>query len=1072
MIQGGRSEAWPPLIGIRTVSFWNQFVTTVLLVGYVYVGLGLHDDGRDWYRHLDENSADCPPPPMLSPRPVAKPAMSSIKLWRQRQLGGGSAWPMTSLVRRSELAARWRRRARSVVGQPSVLSVALTLVILSTGLGTRTAVAQFAAAAPDVARRTVVVVPFANISTAEEDDWLGRGIAESVVAELSQREDIRVLDPRRVRAAFDRARVELGSAAEVLRVCRELGADFLVTGGYQRVGDRVRVTARVVEVQRGAIVTSTTVDGVLDDLFELQDRVASDLGDFERARLGAAASVPTPPTAASEAEEPLAPSAVRPESTVEATGGGALGAVRPSDLAPGAPPPPVPPAVMNRNETGQATLRAVRLERELSLDGALDERVYQELPSITGFIQIEPNAGQLATEQTEAWVFFDDVNVYVAARAWDSTPESNWIANEMRRDNSNVLQNEGMGFAFDTFHDRRSAVVFNVTPLGGRMDGQVNTDGSYNRDWNPIWELRTGRFDGGWSFEASVPFKSLRYRPGRAQVWGFQMRRDVLWKNEMSHIVGLNAGLGRSGLLQASLMPALVGLETPQLGPLIEIKPYVIGDVSSDLTASPRVANQTGGNVGIDIFKYGLTQNLTADFTFNTDFAQVEADEQQVNLTRFSLFFPEKREFFLENQGAFAFGTGGRRSRSGGSQDAPILFYSRRIGLNNGLEVPILGGGRLTGRAGAYTIGLLSIQTDDEPAAEAQTTNFSVVRLRRDLLRRSSIGAILTNRSVSTASPVAGSNLAFGFDTALAFYDNLAVNGYWAKTDTTGIEGKDTSYSADLRYNGDRYGVTVEHLFIDERFSPDVGFLRRDDMRKNYGLFRFSPRPRSLDAVRKVTWEGSYTYIADASGFVETREPVGRFGIEFENSDQLDVTHAQTYDFLKQPFEIVPDVVIPVGGYDFHNTGATYSFGSQRRLSGNLGVEHGTFYNGTKTTVTIGGSGRGAFGGGRVEISSKLSLEPGMSLNWVDVPRGDFMTTLVTTRATYTMTPLMFASALVQYNSDRNALSTNIRLRWEYRPGSELFIVYNEQRDTLVPRRFSELENRAFIVKLNRLFRF
>ena len=195
---------------------------------------------------------------------------------------------------------------------------------------------------------------------------------------------------------------------------------------------------------------------------------------------------------------------------------------------------------MNRNETGQATLRAVRLERELSLDGTLDERVYQELPSITGFIQIEPNAGQLATEQTEAWVFFDEVNVYVAARAWDSTPESNWIANEMRRDNSNVLQNEGMGFAFDTFHDRRSAVVFNVTPLGGRMDGQVNNDGSYNRDWNPIWEVRTGRFEGGWTLEMQVPFKSLRYRPGRGQVWGMQMRRAVRRKNEWNYLTRIS----------------------------------------------------------------------------------------------------------------------------------------------------------------------------------------------------------------------------------------------------------------------------------------------------------------------------------------------------------------------------------------------------------------------------------------------------------------------------------------------------------------------------------------------------
>ena len=436
----------------------------------------------------------------------------------------------------------------------------------------------------------------------------------------------------------------------------------------------------------------------------------------------------------------------------------------------------------------------------LDLDGALDESIYDDVPSISDFVQVEPNAGVLATEQTEAWIFFDESNVYVSARAWDSTPEANWIMNEMRRDSFNLLQNEGIGFSFDTFYDRRSSIVFNVTPLAGRMDGQVNSEGSYSPDWNPIWQLQTSRFEGGWSFEASIPFKSLRYRPGRVQIWGFQMRRDVMWKNEMSHIVPIDPGLGRGGLLEASLHPSLVGLEAPQLGNLLEIKPFVIGDLSSDFTGLPVISNQVGGNVGIDVVTYGVTENLTADFTLNTDFAQVEADEQQVNLTRFSLFFPEKREFFLENQGAFAFGTGGRRSRSGGSQDAPILFYSRRIGLNRGLEVPIRVGGRLTGRAGPYTIGLLSIQTGSEPTAEAQSTNFSVVRIRRDILRRSSIGAILTNRSMSVVSPVQGGNLAVGFDAALAFYDNLSMNAYWAKTDTAGLEGDGTSYTGDLRF--------------------------------------------------------------------------------------------------------------------------------------------------------------------------------------------------------------------------------------------------------------------------------
>ena len=246
------------------------------------------------------------------------------------------------------------------------------------------------------------------------------------------------------------------------------------------------------------------------------------------------------------------------------------------------------------------------------------------------------------------------------------------------------------------------------------------------------------------------------------------MRRDVRWKNELSYIVPLGQGLGQRGLMQASRAPTRVGLEAPLSGHPFEIKPYVIGNLSSVRTGSSAVSNQTGGNVGIDLVKYGVTPNLTADFTVNTDFAQVEADEQQVNLTRFSLPFPEKREFFLENQGAFTFGTGGGGGPTGGSRDAPILFYSRRIGLSQGVEVPIQAGGRLTGRVGAFTLGLLTLQTDDEPTAEALTTIFSVLRVRRDVLRRSSVGAIFTNRSVSTLSPVPGSNRVFGFDAALA----------------------------------------------------------------------------------------------------------------------------------------------------------------------------------------------------------------------------------------------------------------------------------------------------------------
>ena len=735
-------------------------------------------------------------------------------------------------------------------------------------------------------------------------------------------------------------------------------------------------------------------------------------------------------------------------------------------LESGAPAPPIPPDTISRDQTGRATIRAVRIPEGLLIDGQFDEAVYQTIAPFGGFIQIEPNAGAPATERTDAWVFFDDTNLYIAARAWDSAPESEWVVNEMRRDSFNVLQNENLGFLIDTFYDRRNGIIFTINPIGGRMDGEVSNERSYNGDWNPIWEVETGRFEGGWSLEVAIPFKSMRYRPGRSQVWGFQMSRNVRHKNERSYLTGLDPGLGRAAIFQVSQSATLVGLEVPASGRLIEIKPYLIGDVNSDLSASPSVSNAFGGNVGLDLIKYGITENLTADFTVNTDFAQVEADEQQVNLTRFSLFFPEKREFFLENQGIFGFGgTGGLRT-SPGSAETPIMFYSRRIGLNGGLEVPILAGGRLTGRVGKFSLGVINIHTGDKPVTGAVATNFSVARVKRDILRRSSIGAIVTNRSALADTP--GSNQTYGVDATFAFYDNVAFSTYWAKTQTTGRSGRDISYKGDFRYNGDRYGVVAEHVFVDAAFSPGVGFVRREDLRKSLGSLRFSPRPRSIESIRKFTWQASYDYITDASGLVETREAQGRFQIEFESSDQFDLSYTNTYDYLKVPFPIAPDVTIPVGGYDFWNARTSVGFGQQRRMAGNLFAEHGAFYGGTKTALGFGGGG--PFGA-RIELTPMLSFQPGLSFNWIDLPQGTFATQLVTTRTTYTLSPAMFVSALVQYNSSNNGLSTNIRLRWEYQPGSELFIVYNEQRDTLTPR-FPELENRAFIIKINRLFRF
>ena len=723
-------------------------------------------------------------------------------------------------------------------------------------------------------------------------------------------------------------------------------------------------------------------------------------------------------------------------------------------------PAPQLPETIARNAAGAVTVRAIRVSEPVRIDGVLDEAVYRDALPASGFIQTEPLAGRLATEQTEAWIFFDDDNLYIGARCWDSAPESEWVANEMRRDNSGIFQGDNLGILLDTFFDRRNGIVLNINPLSGRLDGQMFDERSFNADWNPVWDTRSGRFDGGWTVEVALPFKSMRYRAGSEQIWGLNLRRSVLRLNEHSYLAPLPAEQGSGGLFMASLTAAVVGLEVPDSGRTLEIKPYAIADVTSDPARD--LSNDAGGALGLDV-KYGLTQSLVADLTVNTDFAQVEADEQQVNLTRFSLFFPEKREFFLENQGVFTFGGAGAGAFGGGGT-TPVLFYSRQIGLSRGQEVPIDVGGRVTGRVGKFSLGVLNIQTDDAPQGGAQATNFSVVRVRRDVLRRSSIGLLFTGRSNSTVG--AGSAETYGVDGLFSFFDNVNINTYWAKTTAPGLREDDLSYRGQLDFNGDRYGVQAERLVVGDNFKPDVGFLLRDDFERSFGSFRFSPRPTSISFIRKLTWSGEVDYITDRSGVLETREVQGQFGIEFESSDQLTTSYARSYEFLEQPFRIASGVTLPVGGYAFQDVQASYSLGRQRRLAGRLSVQHGSFFSGTKTTI--------GFSQGRLELTPRFSLEPSYSYNRVDLPQGAFTTQVARARTTFTMTPLMFVSALAQYNSSSNSLSTNLRLRWEYAPGSELFVVYNEDRDTdpLLPDRFSALRNRALVIKINRLFRF
>jgi hypothetical protein len=716
-------------------------------------------------------------------------------------------------------------------------------------------------------------------------------------------------------------------------------------------------------------------------------------------------------------------------------------------------PPPIYPEVMTRDELNRATVRAIRLDEPLQVDGALDEAVYREELPFDGLLQVAPNYGAPGSERSDIWVMYDDTHIYVACRCWDSAPPEDWVANELRRDTNALRQNDHFGVMFDTFYDRRSGFMFYANPLGARADYSVIDEGGSNTDWNPVWEVRTGRFDGGWTIEMAIPFKSLRYRAGPDQVWGFQARRSVRHRNEWTYLNPVPALLaGPQALNRVSAAGTLVGLDLPDAGRNMEFKPYGITRLITDRLQTPSLDNDLTGDVGFD-FKYGVTAGLTADLTVNTDFAQVEIDEQQVNLTRFSLLFPEKREFFLEGRGVFDFGRGG-----GG--DAPILFQSRRIGLEGGRAVPIDVGGRLTGKVGDYGIGLLNIQTGDEESFGVDATNFTVVRVKRDVFRRSAVGMMFTNRSVALSG--SGSNQAYGVDGAFSFFDHVRMNAYWARSDSPDLEGDPESYQATFDYEHDRYGASFERLKVGDGFNPEVGFTRREDFEKSSASLRFSPRPASLAAIRKLTWEAGVDYYATGEGTLESRQQSGRFSIEFENSDRLSFDVNRNYERLFTPFRVGAGLIVPEGAYTFNDVRIGYNAGQQRRISGNLNFRRGGFWDGTITSFGVSG--------GRVVISNHLALEPGVTINRLELESGTQDQNVFRSRVDYAFTPLMFASALVQYNSHDRIFSSNVRFRWEYQPGSELFVVWTDEHDTEPGG--TGLRNRALVIKVTRLFQF
>lgn len=693
-------------------------------------------------------------------------------------------------------------------------------------------------------------------------------------------------------------------------------------------------------------------------------------------------------------------------------------------------------------------LQAVRIDEPIVVDGELNEPAWRLAQPAADFIQKLPRTGEPASERTEVRLLYDQTSLYVGAYCFDSAGPKGIVVNDITRDFVTV-ESDGFQVVLDTFDDNRNSFLFGTNPKAGRFDMQIGADGNAgNTDWDGIWFVETKITEQGWQVEMAIPFKTLRFRRNDAQTWGVNFERRVRRKFEDSYWSPLPPPyrLGR-----VSLAGALEGIQGIRQGRNLYVKPYLAAPIvrreEDDVDFIP--------DAGLDV-KYGLSSQLTLDLTANTDFSQVEVDEEQINFTRFRLFFPEKRDFFLENAGIFEFGRRPRRHpRTFLSQKPDLIpFFSRRLGISEaGKLVPIHGGVRLSGRAGRYTLGLLSMQAAGYESAPS--ANFSVLRIRRDVFRQSDVGAIFVQKD----EPGEHFNRTSGVDANLTFFQHLDVSSYLLKSSTPEIHDRDRAANFALSWRDDFLDLEAGHLFIDENFTADAGFVPRRGMRKSSGRFGLTPRPeKRVPWLRELQPAFNIDYITDPAGVLETRRVESRFSVTFSDSSFLSVARESSFERLEESFLIGKTHPIPAGDYVFSQYSAYFQSDRSRKMSVEASLGRGGFYEGSRDTYGVGLA---------LQPSYQFSAVVSWQRNDVSFSSGDFRTHLVAARLNYSFSTRLFLNALVQYNSEEKEISSNLRFNFIHRPLSDLFMVYNERRSVS-----GEVLERALVAKLTYMFSF
>ena len=697
-------------------------------------------------------------------------------------------------------------------------------------------------------------------------------------------------------------------------------------------------------------------------------------------------------------------------------------------------------------------LEAVRATGEIALDGVLDEPAWSAAPLASHFIQNDPREGDPATFDTEVRILYDDDALYFGVFARDDDP-SRIIVTDIKKD-FNTGNSDGFRIILDTFRDGRNGYQFATNPAGAKWDSQMSNEGREdNSNWDGIWDVATRITETGWYAEIRIPFRTLKFTAGEFQTWGVNFERKIRRLNEDSYWSPLPRIYDLS---RVSLAGTVEGLQRVRPGRNIRLKPYAASG-SNTLQGRP-----TDGDfdAGFDV-KYGVTTGLVWDFTVNTDFSQAEADEQQVNLTRFSLFFPEKRDFFLENSGIFQFGTGGGNFNNNNPSNTLQLFFSRRIGLSdNGDAVPILGGTRLTGRRGRYSVGALNMQ--QRARGDLASTNFTALRVRRDVLANSDIGAIFLNKEQVgphyNRAAGADANFRFGF---------LSANALVAKTFSPpradAGTGKDYATRVAYNYESRAWQLNSSYSRIGGRFNDEMGFVSRRGV--NYLDGNYGPRLRPARFSRwmrqtRPAWEFD-VFTRQSDGQLDSRYQRFHWNINFQDGTNMDIGRNTSVEDIVAPFTIntARGVTVRPGRYEFGEYSFFLNTNQARRVSMNTRISTGTFYDGYRRAYQLGPS---------IRVNENFNASVNVQINDISLSTGEFVTKLLTTRLNYNFNTKMFFNALVQFNTDNQQWSSNLRFNIIHRPLSDFFLVYNERRDD----RTGQMLSRALIAKMTYLVAF